>query len=202
MIVHTEPTRLTWRTPRPYGFDCDVPRCTGVATHWSGRDDVRLCGVHATDPKAVRAAAEAQSAPADEDPGIPLEVMAQILRDEAALQHAEATRELGPGYVTLQPPARSEEDVAIDGAAAFAEFAGDPPPRGSCPYHQTIAPMLARLDHPEWIEPRHVEALMRVEWGTLDARPLSDFRRYARIAAASTDEDRGLLDDLAESYGI
>lgn len=55
------------------------------------------------------------------------------------------------------------------------------------------------------VDPRHVEAWMRAEWGTLDARPRADFDRYTREifdahqmgAVDPADSER-----LARSYGL
>jgi hypothetical protein len=67
------------------------------------------------------------------------------------------------------------------------------------PYQAIIAEYLPE-DSP--IEARHVEALMRLEWGVLDARPRSDFRRYTGIALDFHAQDPTLLDSLARSYNL
>ncbi len=64
-------------------------------------------------------------------------------------------------------------------------------------YERVCREMLAaigRVDVP-W---RVLEASMRLEYGTLDARSCADFRREAEIAAGIWDADRALATRLAD----
>jgi hypothetical protein len=71
-------------------------------------------------------------------------------------------------------------------------------------YQQIIRETAERLDC-VGVDPRHVEAWMRLEWGTLDARSRADFDRYNR---ETFDAHRmGVIDPadserLACSYGL
>lgn len=52
-------------------------------------------------------------------------------------------------------------------------------------------------------DPRHVEAFMRVEFGTLDHLTPSRFRREVQIAVACIDEcGEDMAEDVARSYGF
>lgn len=52
------------------------------------------------------------------------------------------------------------------------------------------------------VAPHHVEAWMRLEYGTLDARPLSDFRRSVVFTAEIDRTHPGESEALATRYGI
>lgn len=52
------------------------------------------------------------------------------------------------------------------------------------------------------VDPRHVEAWMRLEWGVLDARPRSDFRRYITLTREIERTNPGEGEALAVSYGL
>jgi hypothetical protein len=52
------------------------------------------------------------------------------------------------------------------------------------------------------VDPRHVEAWMRLEWGVLDSRPRSDFRRYVRLSVEAEKTHPGEGESLARSYGL
>lgn len=51
-------------------------------------------------------------------------------------------------------------------------------------------------------DPRHVEAFMRLEYGTLDHLDRAKFAREARTAALCTREDPETAEMLARSYGL
>lgn len=53
------------------------------------------------------------------------------------------------------------------------------------------------------LEPRHVEAFMRTQYGTLDHLDTATFRREIELAAlALTEYGRGVLDSMAKSQGL
>jgi hypothetical protein len=52
-------------------------------------------------------------------------------------------------------------------------------------------------------DPRHIEAFMRVEFGTLDHLPADRFRDEVRIAAQCVDEGGvEMAEQIAKSYGL
>lgn len=51
-------------------------------------------------------------------------------------------------------------------------------------------------------DPRHIEAWMREEHGTLDGLTPEAFRREVAEAAVLVDADPDLSEKLAESYGL
>lgn len=51
-------------------------------------------------------------------------------------------------------------------------------------------------------DPRHIEAWVRLEYGTLSHLPLSTLRREAKIAAACTDAGVAEAEALAQSFGL
>lgn len=73
----------------------------------------------------------------------------------------------------------------------------------SCtPYaERTILEDLERLDARE-VDPRHVEAYMRLEHGTLDALSREQWAAEVAIAVALINEDPAGAERLAESYGL
>jgi hypothetical protein len=52
------------------------------------------------------------------------------------------------------------------------------------------------------VNPAGVEAVMRLEYGTLDHLPRETFAAEAKIAAAMEREEPGALRQLAASYGL
>lgn len=52
------------------------------------------------------------------------------------------------------------------------------------------------------LDPRHVEAYMRLEYATLDHLDPAKFRREARSAAACVRQDPDQAEALAVSYGL
>ena len=53
--------------------------------------------------------------------------------------------------------------------------------RMTCPYHRVISEVLQELGHPE-VDPRVVEAAMRLRFGVLDHLTKQDFKDEARVA--------------------
>lgn len=52
-------------------------------------------------------------------------------------------------------------------------------------------------------DPRHIEAFIRTQYGTLDHLTRADFRREARIAARCIDEaGKDFAEQVAQSYGL
>lgn len=52
-------------------------------------------------------------------------------------------------------------------------------------------------------DPRHIEAYVRLQYGTLDHLDHATFKREAAIAAACIDSARpGEPEELAQSYGL
>ena len=68
--------------------------------------------------------------------------------------------------------------------------------RRTSPYAASIAHTVPELD------PRHVEAFMRVQLSTLDHLSPEAFRDEALTAAECVRADPGLADRLAETYGL
>ena len=65
------------------------------------------------------------------------------------------------------------------------------------PYERAITPLAPDYD------PRHVEAFMRVEHGTLDHLPPSRFRAEVKLACACIDEGgHDFADKVAASFGM
>ena len=52
------------------------------------------------------------------------------------------------------------------------------------------------------INPAGVEASMRLQFGTLDHLPRSEFVKEAKLAAMCEEEESGYLQSVAESYGM
>jgi hypothetical protein len=52
------------------------------------------------------------------------------------------------------------------------------------------------------VDPRHVEAWMRLEWGTLDHLPRGRFRQYVKLTDEIERQQPGASEDLARSYGL
>ena len=69
-------------------------------------------------------------------------------------------------------------------------------------YQTMIRDEAARMGFIGKVDPRHVEAWMRLEWGTLDARPMDDFRRYITDTIAIEHAEPGSSESLALSYGL
>ena len=63
-------------------------------------------------------------------------------------------------------------------------------------YQRLIAPLAPKYD------PRHVEAYMRFEHGTLDHLELERFRTEIRTACQCIDTDPAGAERLARSYGL
>lgn len=57
-------------------------------------------------------------------------------------------------------------------------------------------------EHDTAHDPRHIEAWMRLEHGTLDGLSYSKFAREVEIAAACCDADPAGSESLARSYGL
>ena len=69
-------------------------------------------------------------------------------------------------------------------------------------YQQMIREEAARQGY-IGIDPRHVEAYMRLEHGTLDALSMSKFRKEVRISIACIKEGGEVgAESLAKSYGL
>ena len=51
-------------------------------------------------------------------------------------------------------------------------------------------------------DPRHVEASMRTQYGTLDHLDAATFAREATLAAEAVAADRDLAEQLAKSYRL
>lgn len=71
-------------------------------------------------------------------------------------------------------------------------------------YQQMIAKSLARRKKlPPWLEPRHIEASMRLQYGTLDHLSRATF---SREIAVGVDVCRQLgqaeADEMADSFGL
>jgi hypothetical protein len=52
------------------------------------------------------------------------------------------------------------------------------------------------------LDPRHVEAYMRLQYGTLDHLDRATFEREVRVAADCVRFDAQGAEDLARSYGL
>lgn len=61
---------------------------------------------------------------------------------------------------------------------------------------------LIRQHVPADFDPRHVEAYMRGEFGTLDHLSPAAFARSARESAEAVALDRDMAEELAQSYGL
>lgn len=69
-------------------------------------------------------------------------------------------------------------------------------------YQDTIRQELARLGRPD-VDPRHVEAFMRLQYGTLDHLSRAEFRRETAIGVGCVDEGgEDGAESLAASYGL
>ena len=55
---------------------------------------------------------------------------------------------------------------------------------------------------PDGIDPRHVEAYARLQYGTLSHLDWSEIRRETKIAVACIREDRMGAESLAQSFGL
>ena len=51
-------------------------------------------------------------------------------------------------------------------------------------------------------DPRHVEAYLRLQYGTLDALSRDMIRREARSIIGAIDADPAMAERLAQSYGL
>lgn len=69
-------------------------------------------------------------------------------------------------------------------------------------YQQMIREDAASMGLVGKVDPRHVEAWMRLEYGTLDARPRSDFRAFIRETIAIEQEAPGESEKCARSFGL
>jgi len=71
------------------------------------------------------------------------------------------------------------------------------------PYHNVIAPILKRMGRDD-IDPRHVEAYLRMEsdTGTLDSQSRSWFQRLVPEMVDTIDADPRMAERLADSYGL
>ena len=70
-------------------------------------------------------------------------------------------------------------------------------------YQQMIREILAKQGHVGKYDPRHIEAFMRLEHGTLDALSPAKFRAEVAICAECVDEGGTLgAEDLAKSFGL
>lgn len=70
------------------------------------------------------------------------------------------------------------------------------------PYYQRwIAQDLARVKRAD-VEPRLIEAWMRLEHDVLSSMDTRTFRREVKIALACVDADKAASERLAESFGL
>lgn len=76
---------------------------------------------------------------------------------------------------------------------------GDAAPK--CPYATEIIKSLVRQGLPT-VEPRLIEAFMRLQYGTLDHLDRATFDAEVALAAACVDADPSGAEELARSYGL
>ena len=81
------------------------------------------------------------------------------------------------------------------------EMAKELTAKGRAPYHDVIYPILQRLGRTD-IDPRHVEAYLRLESSTLDAWSRSKFVSVIPEVIETIDANPGQAEKLADSYGM
>jgi len=70
------------------------------------------------------------------------------------------------------------------------------------PYHNVIIKQLQKLKRTD-IDPRHIEAFMRVQYGSLDALSDRDFFKEAKICIMCVDEvGKKEAEETARSFGL
>jgi hypothetical protein len=72
---------------------------------------------------------------------------------------------------------------------------------GRTPYHNVIYPILQILKRTD-IDPRHVEAYLRLESPTLDSWSREKFRRTIPAVIQVIDKNPRQAEELADSYGL
>lgn len=75
------------------------------------------------------------------------------------------------------------------------------PPRRKSPYYDRIAEILEKMGRSD-VDPRHVEAGMRLQFSTLDHLSLGQFRSEIRLQVQVVDADPALAERLAKSYAL
>lgn len=66
-------------------------------------------------------------------------------------------------------------------------------------YQKLIKELLGNADY----DPRHIEALMRLQYSTLDHLSRDDFRREVALCKQCIDEmGKGAAEQAAKSYGL
>lgn len=68
-------------------------------------------------------------------------------------------------------------------------------------YQKVISEILEELGLTGY-DPRHIEAYMRLEHGTLNRLSRGQFRREVKICAECVDEDADGAESLAKSFGL
>lgn len=69
-------------------------------------------------------------------------------------------------------------------------------------YQKMIKEILKKIDR-AYMDPRHVEAYMRLEWGTLDSLPRIRFEKEVQLASCCVQADGHIkAEELARSYGL
>ena len=68
-------------------------------------------------------------------------------------------------------------------------------------YQSLIHPMLVRMGHRN-IDPRHVEAYLRLQWGTLDHLSRNDFEDAIPEIVETIRANPRQAEQLADSYGL
>ena len=68
-------------------------------------------------------------------------------------------------------------------------------------YQASIQKQLGKIKRSE-VDPRHVEALMRCQYGALDHLDRRTFNREVKLAVGALDADPTIGEPLAQSYGL
>jgi hypothetical protein len=68
-------------------------------------------------------------------------------------------------------------------------------------YQSIITRQLGKLKRSE-VDPRHVEAFMRNQYGALDHLDRRTFNREVKLAVGAIDADPSIGEPLAQSYGL
>lgn len=69
-------------------------------------------------------------------------------------------------------------------------------------YQRIISEEAARKGLIGVVDPRHVEAWMRLEWGTLDHLPREKFAEYVDVAIDCEKAEPGVGESLAKTFGL
>jgi hypothetical protein len=69
-------------------------------------------------------------------------------------------------------------------------------------YRKAIREEASKMGLAGEVDPRHLEAWMRLEWGVLDARTRADVRRFVRETLEIERIEPGASESLAQSYGL